>query len=272
MSLGKPGQTPVVTRPAPDERRLEHPEAALLELGAHAEAGEHRDDRLHVQGPDSPDLDLAAGDRGGDGPAAGLDEVAVDAVARPREASDPGDPERARALAGDLGPHAPQEAGELGDVRLAGGVADLGRPRGRGRGEERRLGGRDRGLVEVEGRAPEPFRGGENAPSRDLGEGAEGGEGAVVRRHRAPAGEVAAGLADGRPTGAGQERGHEEHGAADAGDERGVGIGGPELPAAHPERRRADALDLGPQALEEAAHGLDVADARGVLEHAAPRW
>ena len=89
-----------------------------------------------------------------------------------------------------------------------------------------------------------------------------------MRGHRAPAREVAAGLADAGPPGAGEERGDEEHRAAEPGDERGVGVGGPELPAAHPQRRRADAVDLRPEALEEAAHRLDVADARGVLEDA----
>ena len=102
------------------------------------------------------------------------------------------------------------------------------RPRRGGRGEERRLGGRDRGLVEVERRAPETLRRGQAARRPGAsGKRAERARarGSAWRPMRRPGSRRRARRPAARPV-AGEERRDEEHGAADAGDERGVGVGG----------------------------------------------
>ena len=54
--------------------------------------------------------------------------------------------------------HRAEEPAELDDVRLHGGVANLGPPGGRGRSQQRGLGPGDRRLVQIERRAGQPIR------------------------------------------------------------------------------------------------------------------
>ena len=120
---------------------------------------QHRRHDFHVDRPRAADFDVAAGDRADHRP-----------TARPRcnrrtaswsralRLGQPFDADRVRAFAGDADAHAAQELAQLDDVRLAGGVADLGDAGRRRRGQQRRFGAGHRRLVEIDRRRLQAVR------------------------------------------------------------------------------------------------------------------
>ena len=87
---------------------------------------QHRRDRLQVSAARPAHLDHAAGDRGDDSPAPGLDVVPLEPVRHPGERRATSHSNRGGPGALDVDPHAPQAGAQLDHVRLGSGVADLG--------------------------------------------------------------------------------------------------------------------------------------------------
>ena len=138
-SLGNPGHSPVVMRPAPtsfDASTLKtspfcvHFARILLSVAATTSMSTR---------PGAAHFDVAAGDRADHRPTAGLDVIAVERLLGTLPARHAFDADGVRPLAVDADAHAAQELAQLDDVGLAGRVADLGHTGGRGRREQARF-------------------------------------------------------------------------------------------------------------------------------------
>ena len=136
-------------------------------VGAHLEAVGGRRDlqphlaELHHHGLDVVDArteqrGVATGDADGHEQRAGLDAVGHDLAHDRLELLDALDHQRGRARAVDLGAHAVEHVGEVGDLGLAGRVLDHGLALGQDRGGEQVLGGADAREVEHHARTGEP--------------------------------------------------------------------------------------------------------------------
>src|SRR6185312_9893085 len=121
-------------------------DAALLELG---------DDGAEVSWIAAVDVEVAAGDGGGDEEGAGFDAVGVDAVACAVELRDALDLDGARAGAFDLRAHGVEQSGEVGDLGFARAVLEEGFAVGERGGHEEVFGAGDGDLVEDDVRALE---------------------------------------------------------------------------------------------------------------------
>ena len=126
-SLGNAGHSPVVMRRMACRRRRLHVEDTVAHAALDVHALQHRGDHFDVLFARAFDGHLAAGDRGDDRPASRLDVVAaqpmlgaVQALRRPRRGSS------SCRCPRHAGAHLLQELAQLDDVRLGGGVADLG--------------------------------------------------------------------------------------------------------------------------------------------------
>ncbi len=166
----------------------------------------------------------------------------------------------------DLGAHGHEGAGQVLDVRLAGGVPEHGPALGGDGRHERVLGPGDAGLVQEDVVPHEPLLGLELVAVADGDRGAQLLERQEVGVDPAAADDVAAGRRQGHGAEAGQQRSRQQDRGADAGAELGIERLGP-----HP--ARVDAHEIGPGPLgrgaeidEEREHGLDVPDARDVVE------
>src|SRR5919197_697988 len=146
-----------------------------LDLRADAEAVERGLHRDEVGGLDLLDDDLAGGDRAEADEARDLDVVAADAVLAARELGAAFDAEDVRADALDPRAEGDEEAAEVLDVRLAGGVADHRLAAREHRGHDRVLGAGHARLVEEDVRAAKAVRPHRVAPLR-LDVGAEPGK------------------------------------------------------------------------------------------------
>ena len=158
MSVGKPGQTPVVMRPAAWSRDSRTRKAVGLDVAPNVQLAERRGDHFDVLAPRAHDLDLAAGDRGHDGPAPRLDVVSPHALPCSPQPRDTFDAQRRRALALDADAHLAEATAQLHHVGLASRVADLAHAPGAGGGQKPGFGPGDRGLVEVDRRPLQPIR------------------------------------------------------------------------------------------------------------------
>ncbi len=247
--------------------------------GAHAEhivvlraidvhLAQHAGHDFHVHRPRAANLDFPAGDGADHRPAASLDVVAVETLLRAAEAHSAFHANRVRALAGDADAHAAQELAELHDVRLAGGVTDLGHAGRGGRRQQRRLGARDRRFVEVDRGRTEPIWHLQTM-ARALDDlGAHRGERLDVGADAPPRREVAPGRRDVRLTAPGQERPQQQNRPAQPSDQGAVGLVLQDIAALDAQRGAADALDLGAEIEQQPRHDLDVGDSRHVGQHA----
>ena len=138
------------------------------------------------------DREVAAGDGGHADEAADLDVLGADRVrAAASRPSTPVDVEHVRADAVDLRAERDEEAAEVLDVRLAGGVRDHRLARRERRGHHGVLGAHDRRLVEVDVRAAQRAARARSAAEYSTAR-AELGERVDVRVEPAPADHVAA--------------------------------------------------------------------------------
>ena len=169
----------------------------------------------------------------------------------------------------DADAHAAQELAELDDVRLAGGVSNLRHARRRGRGEQRGFRSGHRRFVEIDRRRLQAVR-----RPRDDGRspGCTRAPIAISASRcvlmRAPRRKIAARRRDDGAAAARQQRPHQQHRAAQASDQRAVGLVLGDVGAADAQRGAADAFDLGAEIEQQPRHHLDVGDARHVGERA----
>ena len=184
------------------------------------------------------------------------------AVLTAAELGDAVDVHDVRADPLDRRAHAVEHAREVLHVRLGGRVADDGRAGRERRGHERVLGAHHRRLVHEEvARHEAAVRGVELDVAAAADDGAERAEGVEVGVEPAAADHVAARRGHQRGAEAGQQRPGGEERGADA-----LGQLGGQPRWCHPSACRArllpsSALDLDAEALEQAEHRLDVADA-----------
>ena len=193
-----------------------HEHVVALDHRLQAEAAELAADRDQVVGLGVADPQLAAG-RGGERHEAGdLDVVGADAVLGAAELVAAVHGHHVRADPVDLGAHLHQQAGEVLDVRLAGGVGDRRRARGQRGGHQRVLGPHHRGLVHEDRARLQPALGGADLDRAvAVDPGAEVAEGVEVRVEAAAADEVAAGRRHPRLAEAGEQRAGEQERGAD---------------------------------------------------------
>ncbi len=172
------------------------------------------------------------------------------------------------ALAGHACAHLPKELTQLDDVRLAGGVANLGHPTsGRG-GQERRLGTGDRRFFEVHGGAGQSGRGFEHVPLPFQLAHTHRLQGVQVHRNRPAGREVTAGGREPGRAATGEQRAEQQNRPSKAPDQPALRLVALDLPAPDAQRAGADAVDLRAEVGEQSRHHLDVADARHVGDHA----
>ena len=126
-----------------------HADARVRDLHLDAELPERRDDRDEIVRLDVRHDELAARRRGEADERRDLDVVRADAVVAPAERRLPRDVQDVRADALDLCADRDEEAAEILDVRLAGGVAEDGLAFGEHGGHDRVLRPHDGRLVEV---------------------------------------------------------------------------------------------------------------------------
>ncbi len=246
-----------------------HDQLGAVESRADAQPLEPQEDAAQILAAHAVDRDRAV--RHGGEP----DERADFDVVRPHRA--PGglerqsafDRERVRADALDARAQVRQEAGEVLDVRLAGGVPQGGRAAGGHRRHQRVLGRRDAGFVEENVGPGKGLRlevvGGADGDLR-----AEPLEGEEMRVHAPPADHVAARRRETHSAEARQHRAGQEDRRADAGAQGGVELArlGPRGIDLH--RVGPQPADLGAEMRQQGQHRLDVADVRHVVDPAGP--
>src|SRR5581483_6701539 len=150
--------------------------------------------RIEVVGHRLLDLDVAAGDGGGEGEGARLDPVGDDAVLRAAQLAHAIDLHAVRAGAGDARAHRVEHGGEVLDLRLAGGVDDRRAAFGEGGGEHDVQRAHDAGVIEYDVRAAQRRFGAHVERVAALGDGgAEHAEAGEVHVERPDADGVAAG-------------------------------------------------------------------------------
>src|SRR3990172_5292513 len=156
------------------------------------------DQRVEMLGHGLFDLDLPAGDGGGEGEGPCLEAVGDDAVLDASDAADAFDAHDGRAGGRDLRAHAVEHHGEGLDLGLAGGVDDGSGAFGEGCGQHDVQGAHDAGVVEDDALSPE---GGGLLDVEDVAVlvdgGAEGAEAGEVNVKWADADRVTAGRGTG---------------------------------------------------------------------------
>ena len=125
-SLGKPGHSPVVIRPAACGRRLLDAERRRSHRALHVQPLQHGGDDFHVLGSRAADIDFTLGDGSDNRPTARLDVVAPQPMLRaPCNARPPSTRIVVVPAPVTPTPSLRQELAELDDVRLARRVADF---------------------------------------------------------------------------------------------------------------------------------------------------
>ena len=191
-----------------------HAQARALDLDVHAEPLEDRQDRREVLRLDAVDRDVAAGDGREADEAADLDVLGADPPLAAGERLDALDAQHVRLDALDLRAERDEEAAEILDVRLAGGVADHRLARRQHGGHDRVLGRHHARLVEEDVLAAQAGRAQLEAVA-DVDLGAELGEGVDVRVEPPPADHVAARRRHAGPAEAREQRAGEQERGAD---------------------------------------------------------
>ena len=198
--------------------------------------------------------------------AADLDVLRADPPLAAEEALDAVDAQDVRLDALDLRAERDEEAAEVLDVRLAGGVADHGlarRERGR---HDRVLGCHHARLVEEDVLPPQAV-GSELETRADIDVGAELLQGMDVRVEAPPPDHVAARRRDARPAEARKQRPGEQERRTDSGRELRVDLVRRDVRGVHAHLVLADPLGVGTESHDQRHHRLDVADPRDVVEH-----
>ena len=218
-------------------RRLPH-------LDVDAEPRERGQDREQVPGLDVLDRDVAARRGREADEAADLDVLGSDAPVAAVQLGDAVDAEDVRLDPLDLGAERDEEAAEVLDMRLAGGVADHRLALGEHGRHDDVLGRHHARLVEEDRLAAQPRRAHLEA-AVDLDLDAELGEAVDVRVEPAPPDHVAAGRRHGRAAEAREQRAGEQERGADAAAQLLVELGlvhagrvDPDLVLARATRRR----------------------------------
>ena len=130
---------------------------------------------------------------------------------------------RRRPDAVDADAHRREELAQLGDVRLAGGMPDLGDAPGLRRGQQRRFRAGDRRLEQIHRRAVRPLGRFERVAGRVVDDArAHRDQRAQVRRDRAPRRKIAAGRRELRAPDAAEQRAEQQHRSAQPADQRGI--------------------------------------------------
>ena len=198
-----------------------HAHGVVPHLQLDPELAEGRDDRDQVVRLDVLDRDLAARHRGERGEARDLDVLGADPVRAAAERGHADDLEDVRADAVDLRAQRDEEAAEVLDVRLAGGVADDRLALGEHGGHHRVLGRHHRSLVEEHPLAAQPV-GAQVVAAVQLDLDAELGERVEVRVEAAAADHVSAGRRDGRAAEPREQRPGEKERRTDLTAELGI--------------------------------------------------
>ena len=223
-------------------------------------------------GPATDDLHVPASRRRRERPAAGGDAVGHDVVLRRVERVDAVDLDGRRAGPAHVGAHGDEELGDVGDLRLAGGVLDAGVPGGEHRGHEDVLGGPDARELQVHARAVQPLGGcGDEVPVGDVDLRAQGLEALGVQIEAARADGVAAGHRDVRLADARDEGSEDTDGGPQRTDQLVVGP----VPDALGDVDLDDTVlrppvDVAAQPPEQLGHDRHVDDVRDVGESGAP--
>ena len=250
-----------------DQRaRLDAKYAAVV-LAVHVHSPHQGADHFHVFGPRAADFDGAVGDRADHRPAPGFDVIAPQRPLRAAQLGASLNRDGRAPAALDAGAHVAQELAQLHDVRLARRMTNLRAP-GRGRrGEERGLGAGHRCFLEVVRSGLQAVRRLQRVSGRFGDAHAHVPQRIEMCTDAAARWEIAARRRDDGAAAARQERPHQQDRPAKAADQRAVGLVFRHFLAADPQRGRADAVHLGAEIEEQAAHHLDVRDARHVREH-----
>ncbi len=194
------------------EGETEKRSPSVLARQAHLPQGSG--DHFHVLSARAVHGDFSAGDGSDDAPAARLDVVALQTMARalaPRRALDANG---RCAEAFDRDAHRAQEQAELDDVRLHGGVTDFGPAASGSRRQERGFRAGDRRLVQIERGTGQPVRRIECVSRLVDQHGAERHERLDVRTDAAPRGEISSRRRQAGGATPRQQRAEEQHGAA----------------------------------------------------------
>ena len=130
-----------------------------------------------------------------------------------------------RAEARDPGTHRDQAGGEVGDLRLPGGIADGRRARRGNRRQQEILGGADRRLGQQDvGAAQAIARRRADRAVRELDRGAHGAQARDMEVDAAQADGIAARHRQRRLAATGQQRAEQQHRGAHAGDQLGIDL------------------------------------------------
>ena len=242
-----------------------HAQGRRSHLELDPELPERRHDRDQVVGLDVLDREVAAGHRGEGGEARDLDVLRADPVDAAAEPVDALDAEDVRADPLDPGAERDEEAAEILDMRLAGGVADDRLALREHRRHDRVLGSHHRRLVEVHPLADEPGRA-QVVGAVDLHLDAELGEGVDVRVEAPAPDHVAARRRHDGAAEAGEQRPGEQERGADLAAEVGVELGLRDAGAVDANLVRPRPGGVGAEVDEQLDHHLDVADPRQVRE------
>src|SRR5882672_10398876 len=246
-----------------------HDQLGAVESRADAQSLEPQEDAAQILAAHAVDRDRAVRHGGEPDERADFDVVRPHRAAGGPEWQSAFDRERVRADALDARAQVRQEAGEVLDVRLAGGVPQGGGAAGGHRRHQRVLGRRDAGFVEENVGPGKGLRlelvGGADGDLR-----AEPLEGEEMRVHAPPADHVAARRRETHSAEARQHRAGQEDRRADAGAQGGVELArlGPRGIDLH--RVGPQPADLGAEMRQQGQHRLDVADVRHVVDPAGP--
>jgi len=216
----------------------------------------------------APHFDFSARHGGDDRPASRFDVVAPQLVRRGTESWHAIDLDGGCTAAGHADAEFLQERTEFDDVGFARGVTDFRSSVGSGGREQRRLGARDRRLVEIHRGGLESFRHFEPVPRTRKNPRAHGLERLEMRGNRTACRKVAARQRESGAAAPREQRTYQQHRTAQAADERRVGFVFGDLFASHPQRRRACAFDRRAEIDEQLHHRVHVFDARHVGERA----
>ena len=247
----------------PLARRDAHGRLPHLDLDA--EPRERRQDREQIPGLDVLDRDVAAGGGREADEAADLDVLGSDAPVAAVQLGDAVDAEDVRLDPLDLGAERDEEAAEVLDVRLAGGVADHRLALGEHRRHDDVLGRHHARLVEEDRLAAQPRRAHLEA-AVDLDLDAELGEAVDVRVEPATPDHVAAGRRHDRGAEAREQRTGEQEGRADAAAQLLVELGLVHPGRVDPDLVLAEPVGVGTDVDQELDHRLHVADAGHVRQ------
>ena len=205
MSVGKPGYSSVDMSIGVEAAAGVDADVVFADFELDAALLKLCDDGAEVRGVAAVDVEVAAGDGGGDEEGAGLDAVRIDAVLGAVELCDAFDLDGAGAGAFDLGAHGVEQGGEVGDLGFAGAVFEEGFAVGEGGGHEEVFGAGDGDLVEDDVRAFEAVGAGFEIAVLLGDGGAHGLEALDVEVDGAAADGAAAGHGDTGHAGAGDQ-------------------------------------------------------------------